>query len=219
MGFLEMRLMQYLLVAVILLAAVGAGAETYGFDPIHYAGNEFAHGVGGQLSMDVATASGGSVSITFKNTGSFESEIREIYFYTLTDLNPSANITLGSILNGPGVDFNDGGPNGVNPGNLPAAATWLTDYSLAAAVDSKRGIAPGEQLTLTLNYADPHYDFIDMLHSGQLLVGIHAARIQNVSSVSYINVIPEPASVLLLGLAASSYAFMRRRFIRSAARA
>jgi hypothetical protein len=209
--------MKFLFVAVMYLTAVGAGAQTYGFDPIHYAGNEFAQGVGGQLSMDVATPAGGSVSITFMNTGSFASEIREIYFYTLNDLNPSANITVDSIINGPGVYFDDGGKNGVNPARLPAGSTWLPDYSLATAVDSKKGIAPGEYLTLKLNYADAHYDFVDMLESGQLLVGIHAARIQNVSSVSYINVIPEPTSILLVGITASSYVFMRRRFTRPAA--
>jgi hypothetical protein len=116
-------------------------------------------------------------------------------------------------VNGLGVDFDDGGKNGVNPANLPAGSTLLPDYSLAAAVDSKNGIDPGEYLTLTLNHTEPHYDFIDMLHSRQLLVGIHAAKIQAVSSVSYLNTIPEPTSVLLIGLTASSYMFVRRRFV------
>ena len=205
--------MKYLLFAALLLGAVTAEAETYAFNPIHYAKNEFAQSVGGQLSMDVAVSSEGSVSLTFMNTGSVGSEIREIYFYTSNDLDPAANITLGSIINGPGVYFDDGGRNGVNPSNLPSGSTLLPDYSVATAVDSRKGVAPGEYLTLTLNYADEHYDFIDMLHSGQLLVGIHAARIQDVSSVSYLNSIPEPSSVLLIGITASSYAFMRRRFV------
>lgn len=209
--------MKYLLFAALLLGAVTAEAETYAFNSIHYANNEYAQSVGGQLSMDVADSAEGSVSLTFMNTGSVGSEIREIYFYTSNDLHPSANITLGSIINGPGVLFNDGGRNGVNPSNLPAGKALLTGYSVATAVDSKEGIAPGEYLTLTLDYADPHYDFIDMLQSGQLLVGIHAAKIQAVSSVSYLNVIPEPTSVLLIGLTASSYVFVRRRFIRTAA--
>ena len=204
--------MKDLLVAALLLGAVTAGAETYGFNPIHYAANESAQSVGGQLFMDVADSSDGWVSLTFMNTGSVGSEIREIYFYTANDLDPSANITLGSIINGPGVLFDDGGRNGVNPANLPAGSTLLPDYSLATAVDSRQGVAPGEYLTLTLNNADSDYSFIDMLHSGQLLVGIHAARIQDVASVSYLNVIPEPASALLIGLTASSYLFVRRRF-------
>lgn len=210
--------MKCLLFAAMLLAAATAGAERYGFNPIHYVNNEFAQSVGGQLSMDVAAPEPGSVSLTFMNTGSVGSEIREIYFYTSNDLDPSANITLGSIINGPGVNFDDGGRNGVNPGNLPAGSTLLPDYSLATAVDSKKGIDPGEYLTLTLDYADPPYSLIDMLHSGQLLVGIHAAKIQGVSSVSYLNVIPEPTSVLLVGLTASSYVFVRRRFARTAAK-
>ena len=205
--------MKYLLCAALLLPLFTAQAETFGFYPIQYATNEFAQSVGEQLSMDVAAPEPGSVSITFMNTGSIASEIREIYFYTSNDLNPAANITLGSIINGPGVNFDDGGRNGVNPGNLPAGSTLLPDYSLATAVDSKKGIDPGEYLTLTLNDADPPYSFIDMLHSGQLLVGIHAAKIQAVSSVSYLNVIPEPASILLIGVTASSYVFLRRRFV------
>jgi len=205
--------MKHLFFAALLLGAVTAEAETYTFNPIHYANNEFAQGVGGQLSMDVADSAEGSVSLTFMNTGSFGSEIREIYFYTSNDFDSSANITLGDIINGPGVNFNDGGRNGVNPSNLPAGSTLLPDYSVATAVDSRQGIAPGEYLTLTLNYAVPPYSFIDMLHSGQLVVGIHAAKIQAVSSVSYLNVIPEPTSVLLIGLTASFYVFVRRRFV------
>jgi len=209
--------MKRLLFAALLLGAVTAGAETYAFNPIHYANNELARSVGGQLSMDVAASSEESVSLTFMNTGSVGSEIREIYFYTSNDLDPSAHITLSSIINGPGVNFNDGGRNGVNPSNLPAGSSLLPDYSVATAVDSRKGIDPGEYLTLTLDYADPHYDFIDMLQSGQLVVGIHAAKIQGVSSVSYLNVIPEPTSVLLVGLTASSYVFVRRRLVRTAA--
>lgn len=209
--------MKFLLFAALLMAAVTAQAETYGFNPIHYEKNEFAQSVGGQLFMDVDAASEGSVSLTFRNSGSFGSEIREIYFYTSNDVDPSVNITLGSIINGPGVLFDDGGRNGVNPSSLPAGSQLLPDYSVATAVDSKKGIAPGEYLTLTLNQADPSSSFIDMLHSGQLLVGIHAAKIQAVSSVSYLNVIPEPSSVLLIGITASSCVFLRRRFARTAA--
>ena len=43
--------MKCLLFAAMLLTAVTAGAETYGFDSIHYKENEFAQGVGGQLYM------------------------------------------------------------------------------------------------------------------------------------------------------------------------
>lgn len=209
--------MKLLLFSAMLLAVVTAGAETYGFYPIHYASNEFAQSVGLQLSMDVDTPADRPASVTFMNTGSVGSEIREIYFYTSNDLDPSANITLANIINGPGVYFDDGGRNGVNPGNLPAGTSALADYSIATAVDSRKGIAPGEFLTLTLNYADPQYDFIDMLQSGQLRVGIHAAKIQDVSSVSYLNGIPEPSSVLLIGITASSYAFVRRRLVLTAA--
>ena len=205
--------MKHLFFAALLLRAVAAGAETYGFNSIHYANNGFAQSVGGQLSMDVAAPSDGSVSLTFMNTGSVGSEIREIYFYTSNDLDPSAHITLSRIINGPGVNFNDGGRNGVNPSSLPAGSILLPDYSVATAVDSRKGIAPGEYLTLTLNQEDPSSSFIDMLHSGQLLVGIHAAKIQDIASVSYLNVIPEPTSVLLVGLTASFYVFVRRRFV------
>lgn len=203
--------MRCLVFAALLLTVFTAQAETFGFYPIQCANNEFAQGVGGQLSMDVDDSAEGSVRLTFMNTGSVESEIREIYFYTPNDLDSSEHITLGSIINGPGVNFDDGGRNGVNPANLPSGATLLRDYSVATAVDSRKGIDPGEYLTLILNHADPHYSFIDVLHSGQLLVGIHAAKIQDVSSVSYLNVIPEPASILLIGVTGSSFAFVRRR--------
>ena len=209
--------MKDLLFAALLLSAVTVQAETYAFSPIHYAANEFAQNVGGQLFLEVTDSAEGSASLTFMNAGSFGSEIREIYFYTSNDLDPSATITLNSIMNGPGVLFDDGGRNGVNPSSLPAGSTLLPEYSVATAVDSRQGVAPGEYLTLTLDYAHPHHDLIDMLHSGELLVGIHAAKIQAVSSVSYLNVIPEPTSVLLIGLTASSYLFVRRRFAKTAA--
>ena len=67
--------MRYLLFATLLLTMVTAQAETFGFYPIHYATNEFAQSVGEQLSMDVADAEAGSVSITFMNTGSVGSEM------------------------------------------------------------------------------------------------------------------------------------------------
>lgn len=204
--------MKYLFFATMLLAVFTAQAEFFGFYPINHTTNGYAQSVGGQLSMEVANTGTGSVSVLFQNTGSAESEIREIYFYTSNDLNPPATITLSSIINGPGVNFDDGGNNGVNPAELPSGSTLLMDYSVDIAVDSRKGIEPGEELTLTLDYVTPPHSFIGMLHSGQLLVGIHAAKIQDVSSVSYLNVIPEPASMVLFTTAAASFAFARRRF-------
>ena len=52
--------MKYLLFAAMLLTVITAGAETYGFNSIHYAENDFAQSVGGQLFMDVADPSEGS---------------------------------------------------------------------------------------------------------------------------------------------------------------
>ncbi len=206
--------MKNLLLGAMLMAAFTASGELFNFYPINHTANEYAQSVGGQLSMEVVTAGAGSVSVLFQNTGPVESEVREIYFYTPNDLNPPVNITLNSIINGPGVNFDDGGQNGVNPSELPSGSMLLMDYTVDTAVDSKKGLNPGESLELILSYAAPPYNFIGMLHTGQILVGVHVAKIQEVSSVSYLHVIPEPASMVLFTSAAASFAFARRRFMQ-----
>ena len=76
----------------------------------------------------------------------------------------------------------------------------------------KNGINPGEYLELQLTYTDPPHNFIDMLESGELRIGLHVINI-GMYSESFINVVPEPASLFLIGATASTFALVRRRLV------
>jgi hypothetical protein len=148
--------------------------------------------------------------VTFKitNTGPVGSAISEIYFYDGSLFNMySIDDSYGS------VDFEDLGED-TNPAELPG---FTPDPRLVAVLsateakspESKKGVKPGEWIKIgyTLLPGKTFQNLLDELETGNVVVGIHVKAISQSSggtdSDSFITaVVPEPATMVLLGLGA-----------------
>ncbi len=174
-----------------------------------------------QLWLDV-THHTGDPTATFKfynlnNDGSQPCVITDIYIddgqlESLLYLVDKDDPTGGPFGN-PGVDFSIG----ASPGNLPAGQ--FADPPFVAtksfAMDSDKpvnamGIDPGEWLTAvySVNQGTTVYDIEQEILNGDLRVGFHVQAFGDGASASFVNVVPEPATILLLGL--GSLAFIKK---------
>lgn len=147
-----------------------------------------------QLHMEVVLYDEGRVRVLFVNDGEEDCSVARIYF----DFSPEISLTLADIINSDGVYFTD---QHINPNNLPSGksiqSTFINDLAVGAANPSpKKGINPGESLELILDY-DSSYDIIDALANEDLRVGLHVISLGEYSE-SFVNVIPEPATLPLL---------------------
>lgn len=185
-----------LIIGMIGLLLSAAHAEWFDFNAI--TDNDpsgFSQYVGGsQLHMEVVLYEEGQTRFTFVNDGLEESSLSQIYF----DFIPEINLRLASIGNSPGVSFTS---QNVSPNNLPGGngifTAFESDLALGAtSPSSKNGINPGESLELIMNY-NSSYDIIDALANANLRVGLHVISLGPYSE-SFVNVVPEPATLPLL---------------------
>lgn len=147
-----------------------------------------------QLHMEVVLYEEGQTRITFVNNGSEESSLSHIYF----DFIPEINLSLVHIGNADGVSFTS---QNVKPNNLPSGQTIFATFESDLAVGAKNpgpknGINPGESLELIMNY-NSSYDIIAALANADLRVGLHVISLGEYSE-SFVNVVPEPATLPLL---------------------
>lgn len=147
-----------------------------------------------QLHMEVVLYDEGQVRVLFVNDGKEDCAVARIYF----DYSPEISLSLAGIINSDGVYFTD---QHTNPNNLPSGksiqSVFINDLAVGAANPSpKKGINPGESLELILDY-DSSYDIIDALANEDLRVGLHVISLGEYSE-SFVNVIPEPATLPLL---------------------
>lgn len=140
-----------------------------------------------------------TIDFEFHNESMVDSCIARIYF---DDCSLLANPV---IIGGTGISFDISAV----PANLPAAN--LLDPSFQAefrfdadAPSPHNGINPSEQFTI-------HYDLINgatftdianTLDEGRLRIGVHVIALPDGSSEAAVVYIPEPATLLLLGLGA-----------------
>ena len=147
-----------------------------------------------QLHMEVVLFEEGQIRLLFVNDGREESSVSQFYF----DFSREINLSLASIGNADGVSFTS---ENVKPGNLPSGKSIFTAFESDLAVGPanpgpKNGINPGESLELIMNY-NSSYDIIDALANEELRVGLHVIRLGEYSE-SFVNVVPEPATLPLL---------------------
>lgn len=173
-----------------------AFAEWFGFSAI--TANDpsgFSQYVGeSQLRMEVVSDGAGQSRIIFVNDGPEESSLSQIYF----DFTPEINMSVVRIGNIEGVSFT---AEDIKPNNLPAGNSIFPTFGsdLAVGADKpapKNGINPGESLELIMSY-NSSYDIIAALGNEDLRVGLHVISLGEYSE-SFVNVVPEPATLPLL---------------------
>lgn len=147
-----------------------------------------------QLRMEVVLYEEGQTRITLVNDGPEESALAQIFF----DFSPEINLSLVSIGNFEGVSFTS---RNVKPGNLPGGNSlhpaFGSDLAVGAANPGpKNGINPGERLELIMSH-NSSYDIIGALANEDLRVGLHVISLGEYSE-SFVNVVPEPATLPLL---------------------
>lgn len=163
-----------------------------------------------QLHMEVVQYAEGESRFTFINDGPEESSLARIYF----DFAPELNLDLARIDNTDGVSFTS---RKVTPGNLPSGnaifSTFDSDLEVGAENPAPRnGVNPGERLDLIMSY-DGSYDIIAALVSEELRVGLHVISLGQYSE-SFVNVVPEPATLPLLLSGTIALRWLRKKQTR-----
>jgi hypothetical protein len=195
--------MKKIMVVVAVLACLAlpltAQAVSFGFYKITNNGNV---DVSNQLSVEVTNPGLGQASFTFYNAVGITSSITDIYFDDGTLLG-IASINVSGIEVGfedPAIPENLPGGNSISP-------PFETTRGFSADSDSpimEQGVnAASEWVTITFNLInDKTYgDTIAALDNGDLRIGLHVQAIGTTGgSDSYVNKVPEPTTLLLLGL-------------------
>lgn len=166
-----------------------------------------------QLSVDVTSAADGA-QFTFTNTGSTASIVARIYFYG--DLLDSL---VSMSDSGDGVAFT---AETDNPGHLPGypphalipvkAELYFSSKGGGVHNGLDAGNPPTEwlQVVWSLQPDKMFDDLIDGLDDGTVLIGMHVQAFGNNGSESF-SQIPEPATLVLLGLGMLGSLVLRRR--------
>jgi len=165
-----------------------------------------------QLSVEVDAVGLNQVSFKFTNAGPIAMSITDIYFDDGTLLGIST-VTNG----GPGVDF----AQGASPGNLPGGNALSPAFQTTAGFSSDsnpptqpNGVGPGEMVTIVFSLINgmTYADTINALNTqgDHLRIGIHVQGFANGGSESFVNRVPAPGALALLGLGGLAAARRRR---------
>lgn len=193
----------------------GARADTVlGFTNITN-NSGIAADIGTQLSVTVSPYSGGRVLFTFENAGPDPSIIADVYFDDGSLLTIAELIDADENGGDPGVDFSFN----ATPGNLPSGNTigFVTTAGFSADADPPpgtlgNGVDPGEWLGIIfeLRGGQTVADVEAELLAATLRIGIHVQGIGPYSD-SYVNIVPEPGTLLLGAIGFGVIAWKRRK--------
>ena len=180
----------------------GAYVTTLGFKNI--TANDAVNAAAGEagLFLDVYSQSGSAgveqVRFVFRNESSAGGVIRRIYF------EDDSLLAGAQIVDSPlAVDFEEGfGSNNLPGGNSIVPKFETTRSFLALSPAPKRGVGVSEQVGIIfdLQTSQDINDILSDLETKEFRVGLHVISFINGKSESFINDIPEPITVALLGL-------------------
>ena len=197
--------------AMTLAIPADSSADFFGFSCITNNSPENCSILDAQIQMEVTAFSATQVRFDFRNTGSQDSSIADVYFDDL--LIPLLG-TPATIVNGSGVSFSAG----CSPGDLPGGNPFGFASSYCADSDSPtqpNGVNPGETLGLiyTLQGGATFANVIGALNSDDFVVGIHVQGFANGGSEAAVSdaSVPEPSTLLLSGLGFFGLAARLRR--------
>lgn len=215
--------MKSLLIAcVVSLATLSSQAALFGFDMANPPPPDtYLESIAGQMFMDTDTSGSilGLSNIGFTNAGPSDSVITEIYFGSFDE---SINLDVTDI-NGcsEGVNFQ---LTKLKPSDPPGAngdVTWwyiTLDGADTVNPPPDNGISPYKCLNLEVSYDDSIYNmsFTEMIQNDIVQVALHVTGLSDPDSATFVNdtvVVPEPASLVLIGSAGVLIGFVRRRFV------
>lgn len=170
--------------------------------------------------VDVTTE-GGLANFTFFNESTVDCSIASIYF------DDGLLLGISNIINGPGVQFT----SPADAPNLPAGNTLdppfetTSDFSAKGiqpppvnGINNTDNTEPLEWVTIQFELINNALltDVLNGLNTGELRIGIHITSFPDGSSESAVTIIPEPATLLILGLGA--VLLKKRKFSRLRAR-
>jgi len=193
--------------AVAVCATAASASVQYDFYGI--TSNSFANVTAGvaQLRMTVSPV-GADAEFLFENIGTTPMSITDVYF------DDGSLLQLATVIDGAGVDF----AQNAAPPNLPGANNASPPFQITAGFSADanppaqpNGVNPGEWLKIifTLQSGQTIADVYAELADGRLRTGLHVQGFSNGGSESFVNNVPAPAGLSLLGLA--GLAAVRRR--------
>jgi hypothetical protein len=186
--------------AVLVLLFAGISQASYRFDFGIFTSNGPYHN--SPLVDTYVVVSNGQpaiVDFTFYNISAIQSSVAQIYF------DDGSLLDIATITNGPGTSFSEKYPG---PGNLPGGEliSFVADREFTIGAlnpPPENGVNP------TADWVRIRYNLvpggnlasvIGELQTGELRVGIHIIDLPGGSSESAIMIVPEPATMLLLGI-------------------